>query len=172
MCRVSHTSAGKSPPAGPDVSLWFDQFPLSLQEPRVRLRIVLRNEGLAGVDIESLMLWRLTAFKYKGLLSTFRYKGLLDLREPGRVDVLEGPAGFPFRIRSNASERLILNVREVEVRRGKLATVESDFDSRWFFTEKGRLTAVLGNGAEVEYTRWWWSQYSDQDARERERNRF
>jgi hypothetical protein len=167
MCRVSQTSAGKSPPAGPDVSLWFDQL-LSLQEPKVILRILLRNGG-ASAEVESLMLWRLKAFKYKGLLSTFRYNGLLDLRVPGRVDVLEGPPGFPFRIGSNASVRMKLNVREVEVRHGKLGTVESDDYSRRFFTQYGRLTAVLGNGAEVQYTRWWWSQHSAQDVRERER---
>jgi hypothetical protein len=98
-----------------------------------------------------------------------------DLRKPGRVDFLQEPTGFPlatgfpFRIESNAAVRMKVNVREVEVRRGKVATVESDDYSRWFFTRYGRLTAVLGNGAEVEYTRLWWSPYSAKDARERSR---
>jgi hypothetical protein len=159
MCRVSQTSAEKSPPAGPDVSVWFDQqLEPGPQEPKVILRIVLRNRGLTGTDVESLVLWRRTSFMYEGLLSTFKYKGRLDLGVPGRVDVLEGPAGFPFRIKSFASVRIKVNVREVEVfRHGKLPTVESGYASRVFFTEYGRLTAVLGNSGAVEYRRSWWS---------------
>ncbi len=66
--------------------------------------------------------------------------------------------------------RMMLNVREVEVfRSGKSPTVESDYYSRMFFTRYGRLTAVLGNGAEVEFTRWWWSDFSALDDRERRR---
>jgi hypothetical protein len=113
MCRVSQTSAGKSPPAGPDVSVSFDQDLIGGSAGPVILNIVLRNRGLAGAEVESLVLWRLTAFKYKGPLSTFNYKGLLDLRVPGRVDVLKGPTRFPFGIGANASVRMKLNVREV-----------------------------------------------------------
>jgi hypothetical protein len=170
MCRVSQTSAGKSPPAGPDVSVWFDQDPIRGSQGQVILDIVLRNRGLASAEVESLVLWRLTSFNYEGLFSTFKYQGRLDLRVPGRVDVLQGPTRFPFRIGSIASVRMMLNVREVEVfRRGKSPTVESDYYSRMFFTQYGRLTAVLGNGAEVEFTRWWWSYLSASDERERRR---
>jgi hypothetical protein len=170
MCRMSQTSARKPPPAGPDVSLWFDQDPIGGSKEQVILNIVLRNGGLASAEVDSLVLWRLTSFNYEGLLSSFKYKGRLDLRVPGRVDVLQGPTRFPFRIGSIASVHMMVNVREVEVwRRDKSPTVESDYYKRLFFTRYGRLTAVLGNGAEVEYTRWWWSDFSALDERERRR---
>ena len=167
---MSQTSA-KPPPAGPDVSLWFDQDPFGGSKGQVVLNIVLRNRGLASAEVDSLVLWRLASFKYAGrLLNTFKYKGRLDLGVPGMVDVLQGPTRFPFRIGSIASVHMMVNVREVEVwRRDKSPTVESDYYDRLFFTRYGRLTAVLGNGDEVEYTRWWWSDFSGLDERERRR---
>ena len=166
MCRVSQTSEGKSPPARPNVSVWFDQ---TLTGEQVILNIVLRNQGLASAEVESLVLWRHDSFKYEGLLSTFKYKGLLDLREPRRVDVQKGPTGFPFTIPSDRAVHMKLNVRGVEVfRHGKPFAVKSDYDSRKFFTKYGRLTAVLGNGAEVDFLRWWGTQFFDRERRLRD----
>lgn len=127
-----------------DLDSWLDIE----DQRRVYLEVVLRNRGLADVLVEAMALHHFRPIR--------RRVSRLDFAAKQDVLQVDGPK-LPMMIAGNSSIILRYEVRGMEIfeRRTKADSRMSDPSDLFSEVETGRLTVMLGDGKEIEWTRWW-----------------
>lgn len=130
--------------AGPKVTAWFfPELHRDGSELRVDVVVVLRNQGLASVEIESMTITSATLFKGSARV---------DLSREKWAELLEGSPA-PVTISGNSGLRLKYQLKQVAVfRRGKLRRESEPFEI-YERMRRGLLIVALGNGVNVTYSR-------------------